>query len=76
MQRLPKTDARELIRNVEVYPMITGGKGLNDSVTLEVQQVNWYLKNITHSMGAVHNSQLFAVGLFNSTINGGIFHGA
>lgn len=36
-------------------------------------QYNWQLKNLTNAIGAIHNNQLFAVGLFNSSINSDIF---
>ncbi|WP_201558978.1 transposase, partial [Psychrobacter sp. 72-O-c] len=35
---------------------------------------NWQLKNQTNAIGAIHNNQLFAVGLYDSSIDSGIFH--
>lgn len=35
---------------------------------------NWQLKNITNAIGAIHNGQLFSVGLYNCSINSHIFH--
>ena len=35
---------------------------------------NWQLKNITNAIGAIQNHQLFAVGLYNHTINSDTFH--
>ena len=35
---------------------------------------DWQLKNLTNAIGAIHNGQLFSVGLYNQSINSGIFH--
>ncbi len=35
---------------------------------------NWQLKNQTNAIGAIHDHQLFAVGLYDSSIDSGIFH--
>lgn len=35
---------------------------------------NWQLKNITNAIGAIHNGQLFSVGLYNCSINSNIFY--
>lgn len=35
---------------------------------------DWQLKNLTNAIGAIHNGQLFSVGLYNHSINSGIFH--
>lgn len=37
-------------------------------------QYNWQLKNTTNAIGALYNQQLFAVGLYDGTINGDVFH--
>ncbi|WP_430731961.1 transposase, partial [Acinetobacter johnsonii] len=35
---------------------------------------NWQLKNQTNAIGAIHESKLFAVGLFDSKVNSDVFH--
>lgn len=35
---------------------------------------NWQLKNMTNAIGAIHNGQLFSVGLYDCSINSNIFH--
>ena len=39
-----------------------------------VGKYNWQLKNITNAIGAIHEQKLFAVSLYNRSINGDIFH--
>jgi hypothetical protein len=39
-----------------------------------VGQYNWQLKNTTNAIGAIYKQQLFAVGLYNRSINGDVFH--
>lgn len=36
---------------------------------------NWQLKNQTNAIGAIYNNQLFAVGLYDYSINSDIFYG-
>ena len=35
---------------------------------------NWQLKNKTNAIGAIHDNELFAVGLYDCSINSDIFH--
>lgn len=35
---------------------------------------NWHLKNQTNAIGAIYNNQLFAVGLYDCTVNSDVFH--
>ncbi|MGP5177647.1 IS630 family transposase [Psychrobacter aquimaris] len=37
-------------------------------------QYNWQLKNQTNAIGAIYNSQLFAVGLYDRSVNSDVFH--
>ena len=36
-------------------------------------QYDWHLRNTTNAIGALHNSKLFAIGLFECSVNGDIF---
>ncbi|MDG6894427.1 hypothetical protein A6A20_02005 [Volucribacter amazonae] len=40
-----------------------------------LSQSNWQLKNQRNAIGAVLNQQLFAVGLYDCSINSDVFHG-
>lgn len=40
-----------------------------------LSQYNWSLKNQSNAIGAVFNQQLFAVGLYDCSINSDVFHG-
>lgn len=40
-----------------------------------MSQYNWQLKNQTNAIGAVVNDQLFAIGLYDCSINSDVFHG-
>ena len=35
---------------------------------------NWQLKNQTNAIGAIYNNQLFAVGLYDCSVNSDVFH--
>ncbi len=35
---------------------------------------NWQAKNLTNAIGAIYNNELFAVALFESSINSDLFH--
>jgi len=35
---------------------------------------NWQLKNQTNVIGAIYNNQLFAVGLYDCSLNSDVFH--
>jgi hypothetical protein len=35
---------------------------------------NWQLKNKTHAIGAIYGQKLFAVGLYDCSINSDVFH--
>ena len=35
---------------------------------------NWQFKNQTNAIGAIHQGQLFAVGLFDCKVNSDVFH--
>lgn len=37
-------------------------------------QYNWQLKNQTNAIGAIYNNQLFAVGLYDRSVNSDVFH--
>ena len=37
-------------------------------------EYNWQLKNQTNAIGAIYNNQLFAVGLYDCSINSDVFH--
>jgi hypothetical protein len=39
-----------------------------------VGKYNWQLKNTTNAIGAIHEQKLFAVSLYNRSINGDVFH--
>ena len=39
-----------------------------------VGKYNWQLKNMTNAIGAIYKQQLFAVGLYDCSINGDVFH--
>ncbi len=39
-----------------------------------VGQYNWQLKNRTNVIGAIYKQQLFAVGLYERSVNGDVFH--
>jgi transposase len=39
-----------------------------------VGQYNWQLKNKTNAIGAIYEHQLFAVGLYDRSINSDVFH--
>ena len=39
-----------------------------------IGQYNWQLKNHTNAIGALYEGKLFAVNLFDCTINSGVFH--
>ena len=35
---------------------------------------NWQLKNQTNAIGAIHNNQLFAIGLYDCNVNADVFY--
>lgn len=37
-------------------------------------EYNWQLKNQTNAIGAIYNNQLFAVGLYDCSVNSDVFH--
>ena len=37
-------------------------------------EYNWQLKNQTNAIGAIYNQQLFAVGLYDCSVNSDVFH--
>ena len=37
-------------------------------------QYNWQIKNQTNAIGAIYNNHLFAVGLYDRSINSDVFH--
>ncbi|HSP85100.1 MAG TPA: transposase, partial [Psychrobacter sp.] len=37
-------------------------------------QYNWQLKKQTNAIGAIYNSQLFAIGLYDRSVNSDVFH--
>ena len=48
--------------------------GYSDRGTKCFGQYNWQLKNQTNAIGAIYNSQLFAVGLYDRSVNSDVFH--
>ncbi|RKL85741.1 transposase [Moraxella catarrhalis] len=68
------TDLSSIWMKVALNRMITDLMPMHPKVKNFFDTHNWQLKNMTNAIGAIHNGQLFSVGLYDCSINSNIFH--